>query len=209
VEEWLGKTSDAKVPAHVRLRIFDRHNGVCHLTGRKIRVGEPWDLDHIVALVNGGEHRETNLAPALRDKHREKTAADLADKSKVYETRAKHLGAETAQGPRSQTTTRPRLRLVSPEICEARDMKFRKKPVEIEAWQFKAPNFMGQPDWFVAAMNLGKITFVAGEKTHYRIQTLEGVMRANPGDWIIRGVKGELYPCKPDIFAATYEAVSA
>lgn len=37
------------------------------------------------------------------------------------------------------------------------------------------------------------------------IDTLEGVMRADPGDWIIRGVKGELYPCKPDIFAATYD----
>lgn len=39
----------------------------------------------------------------------------------------------------------------------------------------------------------------------FLIQTLEGVMRAYPGDWIIRGVKGELYPCKPDIFDATYE----
>jgi hypothetical protein len=40
------------------------------------------------------------------------------------------------------------------------------------------------------------------------IATLEGVMRADPGDWIIRGVKGEFYPCKPDIFDATYEAVT-
>ena len=39
------------------------------------------------------------------------------------------------------------------------------------------------------------------------IETLEGRMEAKPGDWIIRGVKGELYPCKPDIFEATYEAV--
>jgi len=39
------------------------------------------------------------------------------------------------------------------------------------------------------------------------IPTLEGTMHARPGDWIIRGVKGELYPCKPDIFAATYEPV--
>jgi hypothetical protein len=41
----------------------------------------------------------------------------------------------------------------------------------------------------------------------FLIQTLEGDMHANPGDWIIKGVKGEFYPCKPDIFAATYEAV--
>ncbi len=41
------------------------------------------------------------------------------------------------------------------------------------------------------------------------IHTLEGEMRADPLDWIIKGVKGEFYPCKPDIFAATYEAVNA
>ena len=41
-----------------------------------------------------------------------------------------------------------------------------------------------------------------------QIATLEGVMTANPNDWIIQGVKGEIYPCKPDIFQATYEAVT-
>lgn len=59
-------------------------------------------------------------------------------------------------------------------------MKFRKKPVVIEAEQCQVV-------------------------TH--IETLEGTMRADVGDWIITGVKGERYPCKPDIFAATYEAV--
>lgn len=43
---------------------------------------------------------------------------------------------------------------------------------------------------------------------HLTIKTLEGVMRADPGDWIIRGIKGEIYPCKPDIFEATYEPVN-
>ena len=100
VEEWRGKTPDAKVPPRVRLRVFDKHEGRCHLTGRKIMPGDLWDLDHIVALVNGGEHRESNLAPALRDKHREKTADDVAVKSKVYETRAKHIlpRKETSRG---------------------------------------------------------------------------------------------------------------
>ena len=46
---------------------------------------------------------------------------------------------------------------------------------------------------------------VASHKGDIYITTLEGVMRADNGDWIIRGVKGELYPCKPDIFEATYE----
>lgn len=51
----------------------------------------------------------------------------------------------------------------------------------------------------------GALDMQRGAGAH--ISTLEGVMRADVGDWIIRGVKGERYPCKPDIFAATYEAV--
>ena len=91
VPEWIGKTPDAKVPDRVRLRIFDRESGMCHLSGRKIRPGEPWDLDHRVALINGGEHRESNLFPALRDKHREKTAEDVAEKAKTYAVRSSHI----------------------------------------------------------------------------------------------------------------------
>lgn len=91
-EEWIGKSDDTPIPARVRVRVFDTHKGVCHLSGRKIAAGEAWDCDHVVALINGGENRESNLAPALRDKHREKTAEDVALKSKVYRQRAKHLG---------------------------------------------------------------------------------------------------------------------
>lgn len=92
VEEWIGKTDDAKVPPRVRLRIFDRCNGVCWLSKRTIKPGETWELEHKVALINGGEHREMNLAPALVAPHREKTKADLAEKSKVARVRKKHLG---------------------------------------------------------------------------------------------------------------------
>lgn len=92
VPEWIGSTDDAAIPRRVRLRVFERHGGHCHLSGRKIRAGEPWDLDHIVALVNGGAHRESNLAPALRSKHREKSAADVAEKSAIARKRTKHLG---------------------------------------------------------------------------------------------------------------------
>lgn len=85
---------------------------------------------------------------------------------------------------------------------------FRKKPVEIEALQFTIENAS------VAVAFCGG-RFEATEKPSdptdvaYRlaIPTLEGVMQATPGDWIIKGVQGEFYPCKPDIFAATYEAV--
>lgn len=92
VPEWIGKTDDAKVPPRVKARIFLREDGRCHLTGRRIRVCDPWDLDHKIALINGGEHRESNLFPALRDKHREKTAEDVAVKTKTARVRAKHLG---------------------------------------------------------------------------------------------------------------------
>ena len=92
VPEWIGKTDDAAIPPHVRVRVFDRHGGRCHLTGRRIRAGEAWDCEHVVALANGGQHRETNLAPALKAPHREKTAADVAEKANVYRKRAKHLG---------------------------------------------------------------------------------------------------------------------
>ncbi len=91
-DEWIGKTDDAQIPARVRLRVFARHGGVCHLSGRRIRASDAWDCDHIVALANGGEHRESNLAPALRDKHRAKTAQDVAEKAKNDRVRKRHLG---------------------------------------------------------------------------------------------------------------------
>ncbi|MBM1817194.1 HNH endonuclease [Pseudosulfitobacter pseudonitzschiae] len=76
----------------VRLRVFEAHGGICHLTGRKITPADQWDLDHVVALVNGGENRESNLAPALRSAHRKKTAEDVAMKAKDRRVRSKHLG---------------------------------------------------------------------------------------------------------------------
>lgn len=91
-DEWVGKTPDAKVPDRVKLRVFTAHGGMCHLTGRKIRPGDPWDLDHVLALCNGGEHRESNLAPAIREAHRAKTAADVAQRAKDDRVRKKHLG---------------------------------------------------------------------------------------------------------------------
>lgn len=82
--------------------------------------------------------------------------------------------------------------------------QFRKKPVVIEAW-LNRPDLGDCPKWFTD--ELGKSIRGSGGMPIYFIKTLEGEMRADPGDWIIRGVKGEIYPCKPDIFAATYERV--
>lgn len=79
-------------------------------------------------------------------------------------------------------------------------MKFRKKPVVINAFQWspEAPA-SSLPPWFTSRSNWD----LTGDKL--TIRTLEGDMVANHGDWIIMGVKGELYPCRDDIFAATYE----
>jgi hypothetical protein len=90
--------------------------------------------------------------------------------------------------------------------------RFRKKPVEIDAMQFTTNNEpYGSPvmDRIVNWCNQGQDTPVAWHNgTCIFIGTLEGEMRADVGDWVICGVQGEFYPCKPDIFAATYEAVS-
>ena len=82
--------------------------------------------------------------------------------------------------------------------------KFRKKPVVIEAVQW--PVNGEWPDWLTRAADSAKLSFPVDDDWA-TIHTLEGKMRANVGDWIIQGIKGEIYPCKPDIFEATYDAV--
>lgn len=81
--------------------------------------------------------------------------------------------------------------------------RFRKKPVEISAVQYIV-GAAANERWLIDAFREGVITQGPGQT--YQIKTAEGVMDANPGDWIIQGVKGELYPCKADIFDLTYEA---
>ena len=76
--------------------------------------------------------------------------------------------------------------------------KFRKKPVVIEAIQYTGKNQNEIADFHP------EVSGAFGSDCIF-IYTLEGSMQANPGDWIIKGVKGEFYPCKPDIFALTYE----
>lgn len=87
VKEWIGKTDDTPVPPRVKDRVFDKHGGICHISKRKIRDGEPWDAEHVVAIINGGQNRESNLAPALRDKHLIKTRQDVALKARNYRKR--------------------------------------------------------------------------------------------------------------------------
>lgn len=86
--------------------------------------------------------------------------------------------------------------------------KYRKKPVVIDAFLWTGAAHRGEyPDWTWKAFKNGAMYYQGGEVPYLTIETLEGKMRANVGDWIIKGVKGEIYPCKPDIFEATYEAV--
>lgn len=103
-------------------------------------------------------------------------------------------------------------------------MRFRKKPIEVEAmqWDGTAESGRGIENW---ANNLTANYTVVLDKieevnrgddgkkyitTHYKMtcRTLEGWLNVSPMDWLIRGVKGEFYPCKPDIFEATYEPVT-
>jgi len=91
-DEWIGKTDDAKVPDSVKVRVFERYGGKCYLSGIKIERGMAWELEHILALCNGGEHRESNMAPALVAPHKDKTRADRRLKAKNDRVRKKHLG---------------------------------------------------------------------------------------------------------------------
>lgn len=98
-------------------------------------------------------------------------------------------------------------------------MRYRKRPVVVEAVQWTGENTAEVIDWVLATGSRAVRwhEFVPGVEPdadgegrdpipeHIAVDTLEGTMRAMIGDWIIRGVQGEHYPCKPDIFAATYE----
>lgn len=92
VPEWVGATPDTPVPPRVKLRVFEAYCGRCYLSGRKIMPGDKWDAEHKIAIINGGENRERNLAPALKAPHAEKTKRDLKTKSKTARMKAKHLG---------------------------------------------------------------------------------------------------------------------
>lgn len=83
-----------------------------------------------------------------------------------------------------------------------------KKPVVIEAFCWTGgPDQTEDPEWIVERIKGGSVWFVNSgtDRVEIRIRTLEGIMTGMPGDWIIKGIKGEIYPCKPDIFMSSYE----
>jgi 5-methylcytosine-specific restriction protein A len=92
VPEWIGSSPDAAIPTRVKLRIFEREGGRCHLSGRKIMPGDKFDYEHVKSLTRGGEHRETNIKLALVGPHREKTAIENSEDARADRRKAKHLG---------------------------------------------------------------------------------------------------------------------
>jgi hypothetical protein len=85
--------------------------------------------------------------------------------------------------------------------------RFRKKPVEVEARKF-AGSEADRQDVYAWAEGLGATVRIDPVDGAFLIGTLEGPMRVSPGDWIIRGTRGEFYPCKPGPFADTFEPVT-
>lgn len=91
-------------------------------------------------------------------------------------------------------------------------MRYRKKPVEIEAYHFTWGDdgkLLAHPDWLGDAFVKGAAWFQGGDAPYITIASAHGhgELRCNVGDWIIRGVEGELYPCIDRVFRETYEAI--
>lgn len=98
VAEWIGVTPDTAVPPRVRLRVLENFHHTCAGCTRPIATGDAWTCDHKQALINGGENRERNLQPLCAWCNPAKNAADVADKSKVYDRKLNHAGIHKAKG---------------------------------------------------------------------------------------------------------------
>lgn len=124
--EWIGKTDNARVPPRVRLRVLKAYDSRCYLSGREIRPGDAWELEHKVALILGGEHRESNLAPALAEFHKPKTAAEMKVKARTDALAKKHVGIHTA--PAKPIQSAPFARTAKTRNREARASEKRDLP---------------------------------------------------------------------------------
>lgn len=92
VEHWQGKTDSAAIPPRVKDRVVTRCGGACQECRVPFSERVKPEFDHIVSLINGGAHAERNLQPLCRPCHAAKTKVDVAEKSAVYQKRAKSLG---------------------------------------------------------------------------------------------------------------------
>lgn len=98
VPEWIGKTPDTPTPARVKLRILAEQFDFC-LCGAIFGARCKPEFDHIIALINGGENRQSNIEALCKSCHAIKTGADVAEKSKVARVRKKHLGIAKPKRP--------------------------------------------------------------------------------------------------------------
>lgn len=98
VKEWIGKTDDTPVPPRVRLRVFEKFHKHCASCGLSLQ-GKRWTCDHVKALINGGENRESNLQP-LGDLccNKDKNKSDVAEKSAVYGKKLFNAGIRKNKG---------------------------------------------------------------------------------------------------------------
>lgn len=99
IPEWIAKHDDEAIPPRVKVRLFDAAGGQCQECGRMLRGADRPEYDHVVALINGGEHRESNLRVLCLWCHKGKTRADVAEKSRVYRKRKSNV----VRKPRSIT----------------------------------------------------------------------------------------------------------
>ena len=108
VAEWIGKSPDSKPPPRVLLRIFDRANGCCHISGQKIKPGDKWEAEHVKRLEDGGQNRESNLAPALVEPHKRKSAEERERAAKADKAKKRHLGVQGAPKVKIQSAGFPK-----------------------------------------------------------------------------------------------------
>lgn len=123
--EWIGKTPDAKVPPRVRQRVFDAYNRTCYLSSIIIASGMAWEIEHRKPLHLGGEHRESNLAPALTEHHKLKTAAEMRAKAKADRIAKRNSGSQAVPKQKIQSPGfPPSTRMRSPKAVMARRPMF-------------------------------------------------------------------------------------
>jgi 5-methylcytosine-specific restriction protein A len=98
VPEWIGKNDDEQPPPRVRIRVWERYGRRCAHCTRNIRIGDKWTCDHIKAIINGGENRESLLQPLCNWCDVVKTSRDLAIKSATYRRIISHYGQKEPKG---------------------------------------------------------------------------------------------------------------
>jgi len=100
-EEWIAKNDDQAIPARVKVRVFSRCNGRCCECGVVIVGAIRPEFDHVVALVNGGSNRESNIQCLCQNCHSVKSKSDVAQKATTYRKHAKHIGLKKPRTIRS------------------------------------------------------------------------------------------------------------